>query len=105
MKHLLSLSLILTSLSSFAETKIVCSNQEIIFNPKTGYIEGRAIADSANAVNAQIKALEDQGKKVKVAQQSIAYGGFQAVAAGVNNNFINSKAVQYPTICVTLEIE
>lgn len=105
MKKLIIALSAFVSLAAFAETKIICSNTEIVFNPKNGNIQGKTIADAANNVNTQIAGLENQGKKVKVAQQSIAYGGFQAVAAGVNNSFVNSQAVQYPTVCVTVEIE
>lgn len=105
MKKLIIALSCLVSLSAMAETKIICSNSEIVFNPKSGNIQGKTIGDVASNVNAQITALENQGKKVKVAHQSVTYGGFQAVAAGVNNNFVNSQAVQYPTVCVTVVIE
>ncbi len=68
-------------------------------------MKGKTIEEVALNVNNQITALEAQGKRVKVVQQSVAYGGFQAVAAGVKDNFITSHANQYPTICVTVEIE
>lgn len=95
----------LLSVSAFANSKIICSNTEIVFNPKSGNISGKSIGDAAANVNSQISNLEAQGKRVKVIAQSVTYGGFQAVAAGVNNNFVNSQAVQYPTVCVTVEIE
>ncbi len=90
------------SASAFAETKIICDVQQIVFTPDTGDISGNAL--DPDAINSKIKALESSGKKVKVTQTQVTYGGFQAVAAAVGSRFVNSKAVQYPTICATLEI-
>ncbi len=100
---LIAFVIVLSSASAFAETTIVCDTQQVEFTPDTGEISGKKI--TPDSINVKIKALESAGKKVKVTQQSIAYGGFQAVAASVGERFVNSHAVQFPTICVTLEIQ
>jgi ABC-type phosphate/phosphonate transport system substrate-binding protein len=104
--RLFSLVLVLTALSAtgaFASSEVVCEAATIVTNPGG---DGSTQSDGDNdgtKINARIKALEAQGKKVTIKSLSSSAAALSPAAALSDSRQIVTKGFLYSANCAALE--